>query len=69
MLSLLDLHFMLCSRDLNVIRTQRIIGFYLNYPQMIEVRKSDGAVSPIIRGAPKNSSRHFIFHRKCVSFE
>ena len=28
-----------------------------------------GAVSPIISSAPKCSSRHFIFNRKCVCFE
>ena len=28
-----------------------------------------GAVPPIIPSASKRSSRHFIFHRKCVSFE
>ena len=27
-LSLLDLHFMLCSRDLDVLRAQRIIGLF-----------------------------------------
>ena len=27
------------------------------------------SVSPIIPSAPKCSSRHFIFHRKCVCFE
>ena len=34
-------------------------------PQLFNVR----AVSPIIPSAPKCSSRHFIFHRKCVCFE
>ena len=28
-----------------------------------------GAVTPIIPSAPKCSSRHFIFHQKCVCFE
>ena len=42
MFSLLDLRFVLCSRDLDVLRAQRIIGlFYLNYPQINEVRTSD----------------------------
>ena len=36
MFLLLDLHFMPCSCDL---AAQRIIGFFLNYPQLIEVRK------------------------------
>ena len=36
MFSLRDLRFVLCSRDLDVLRAQRIIGFYLNYPQIIE---------------------------------
>ena len=31
--------------------------------------KNKGLVSPIIPSAPNCSSRHFIFHRKCVSFE
>ena len=29
MFSLRDLHFLLCSRDLDVLRTQRIIGFLI----------------------------------------
>ena len=29
MFSLLDLRFLLCSRDLDVLRAQRIIGFFL----------------------------------------
>ena len=28
-----------------------------------------GTVSPIIPSAPKCSSRHFVFHRKCLCFE
>ena len=34
MFSLSDLRFVLCSRDLDLPRAQRIIGFYLNYPQI-----------------------------------
>ena len=41
MFSLLDLSFVLCSRDLDILRAQRIMGFLLNYPQSIEVRKSN----------------------------
>ena len=42
MLSLRDLRFMLCSRDLDVLRPQRSTGFfYLNYPQSNGVRKPD----------------------------
>ena len=41
MFSLLDLRFALCSRDLDVLRAQRIIGFYLNYPQINEIKVSD----------------------------
>ena len=42
MFSLRNLRFVLCSRDLDVLRAQRIIGFfYLNYPQSNEVRISD----------------------------
>ena len=29
------------SRDLDILRAQRIVGFYLNYPQINEVRKCD----------------------------
>ena len=43
MFSLRDLHFLLCSRDLDVLRAQlkdyRLS--YLNYPQFNEVGKSD----------------------------
>ena len=41
MFSLLDLRFALCSRDLDILRAQRIIGFYLNYPQINEIKVSD----------------------------
>ena len=42
MFSLRDLHFALCSLDLDVLRAQRIIDFfYLGYPQINGVRKSD----------------------------
>ena len=41
---LLHLRFVLCSLDLDVQRAQRIIGFYLNYPQISEVGKSDHMV-------------------------
>ena len=41
MFSLCDLRFVFCSRDLDVLHAQRIIGFYLNYPQINEVEKSD----------------------------
>ena len=45
MFSLHDLHFVLCSLDLDVLRAQRIMGFfYLNYPQINEVRKADHMV-------------------------
>ena len=42
MFSLRDLRFLLRSRDLDVLRAQRIIGFfYLNYPQINKAGKSD----------------------------
>ena len=42
MFSLRDLRFVLCSRDLDVLRAQRIMGFfYLKYPQISEVGNSD----------------------------
>ena len=42
MFSLRDLRFVRCSRDIDVLRAQRIIGFFnLNYPQINEVPKSD----------------------------
>ena len=45
MFSLRDLHFVLSSLDLNVLQVQWIMGFFfLNYPQINEVRKSDHMV-------------------------
>ena len=45
MFSLRDLHFALCSFELDVLRAQRIIGFfYLYYPQINEIRRSDHVV-------------------------
>ena len=43
MFSLRDLRFVLrCSRDLDELRTQRTISFfYVDYPQINEVGKSD----------------------------
>ena len=42
MFSLRDLRFALCSFYLDVLRAQRIIGFFnLHYPQINEVRNSD----------------------------
>ena len=42
MFSLHDLCFVLCSLELDILRTQRIIGFFNhNYPQINEVRKSN----------------------------
>ena len=41
MFSLRDLRFVLCSRDLDVLCAQRIIDFYVNYPQNNEVRIYD----------------------------
>ena len=39
MLSLRDLCFVLCSRDLDILRVQKIISAFLSYyPQIIEVR-------------------------------
>ena len=43
MFSLLDLGFVLCSSDLDVLRTQRVMGF-LSYPQINAVRKSGHVV-------------------------
>ena len=45
MFSLRDPHFVFCSRDLDVLRARRIMGFfYLNYPQINEISKSDHMV-------------------------
>ena len=45
MFLLRDLRLVLCSRDLDILRAQRIIGFfYRNYPQINEVNKSDHVV-------------------------
>ena len=42
MFSLRDLHFMLCSLDLNVLHVQSIMGFLnLSYPQINKVGKSN----------------------------
>ena len=41
MFSLRDLRFLLCSLELDVLRAQRIMGFYLDYPQINGVGKSD----------------------------
>ena len=34
-----ELVFVLCSRDLDILRAQRIIGFILSYPQINEIGK------------------------------
>ena len=39
MFSLRELVFVLCSRDLDILRAQRIIGFILSYPQINEIGK------------------------------
>ena len=44
MFSLRDLRFVLCSLDLNFLRAQRIMGFFLNYPQINGVGVSDHVV-------------------------
>ena len=44
-------------------------GSSLRKPLAARVVQDKLAVSPIIPSAPKRSSRQFIFHRKCVSFE
>ena len=42
MFSLRDLRFLLCSCDIDVLRAQRIIGFFiLDYPQFNEIESSD----------------------------
>ena len=41
MFSLRDLRFVLCSRDLDVLRAQRIIGLSYLYPQVNEVEKTN----------------------------
>ena len=42
MFSQRDLRFVLCSRDLDILRTQRTMVFFnLNYPQINGVGKSD----------------------------
>ena len=37
----LDLHFVLCSHDADVLHVQRNMGFCLHYQQMKNVRKLD----------------------------
>ena len=41
MFSLRDLRFLLCSLELDVLRAQRIMGSYLDYPQINGVGKPD----------------------------
>ena len=41
MFSLRDLRFVLCSRDLDVLGAQRIMGFFILITHKNEVRKSD----------------------------
>ena len=56
MFSLLDLRFVLCSRDLHVLSAQRIMGFFhLNYPQINGVRKSNRTAV-----TSKEFSSHFV---------
>ena len=58
-----DLRFALCSLELDVLRAQRIIGFFfhLHYPQINEVGKSGKP----IRHDNSNLKRSVIFVRAC----
>ena len=49
------------SSDLN---TQGWVGL-----GMKRALTTSGAILPIILSTPKHYSHHFIFHRKCISFE
>ena len=65
MFSLRDLRFVLCSRDLDVLRAQRIIGFfYLNYPQIDGVGKSDHVVNHLMLPTNKGSRE---YSQSCIS--
>ena len=57
MLSLRDLRFVLCSRDLGGQRAQRIIGFF-SYPQNNEVAKS-GHVADWLAEHGNKQTKHF----------
>ena len=59
MFSLRDLHLVLCSRDLNVVRAQRIIGFFI-----LITHKSMRSENPIIW----KSTQVLNFLSTCVSF-
>ena len=52
MFSLRDLRFVLCSRDLDVLRAQRIVGFYL-YPQINGVGNLDHVDNLAVRNYRK----------------
>lgn len=54
MFSLRELRFALCSLDLNFLRAQRIMGFFLNYPQINGVGVSDHVVC---KGANKQQQK------------
>ena len=51
-----DLHFVLCSLELDVLRAQRIMGFLCYYPQISEVGKSNHMFS----SRPTESATHIV---------
>ena len=68
--ALSDPRLVICSRDLDVLHSQRIIGFFnLNYPQFNEVGKSDHIVllffsfpSPLHHSVPSLLSFSFLLY-------
>ena len=49
MFLLQDVHFVLCSLEGDILHAQRIMGiFYLSYPQINKVGKSDHMVAFVI---------------------
>ena len=64
MFSLRDLRSVLCSRDLDVLRAQRIMGFSsLNYPQINEVGKYDHVVKIHLMNVMKKKSMSNVHRR------
>ena len=64
MSSLRDVRSVIRSRDLDVLRAQRIMGFFhLNYPQINEVGKSDHTVKIHLLNVMKKKSMSNVHRR------
>ena len=69
MFSLRDLRFVLCSLDLNFLRAQRIMGFFLNYPQINGVGVSDHVVTNSSKNLPYLNSQLKRFHWRLAGIQ